>query len=70
MGGGAEVGLIQLHRSEWYPSTTHQLQHGGLGVTCCLMVHQHWLVHDQGEDWGGGGLEQRAGWKESKCLLK
>lgn len=34
---GTKVGLIQLHRSQYYPNTTYRLKHCCLWATRCLM---------------------------------
>lgn len=34
---GTKVGLIQLHRSQYYPNTTYRLKKGCLWATHCLM---------------------------------
>lgn len=44
MEGGAEVGLIQLHRCDNPPRTAHQLPHGDLRVTCCPVAPPAWVA--------------------------
>lgn len=59
--GGDKAALIQLHRSEWSPTTPQQLHHGGLRVTCCPVAPPtllRWLGPNRGEQWGWEGEGQ------------